>query len=291
VVDDELAEVLRWRPLTTREAVAMGIARGRLRQAGIAHPFHGVVALRPDDRLAAIAARLDAHQFLSHATAAAVWGVALPQRLQDGALHVSTTVPHNAPRIAGVVGHRLDERQVDTTMVDGMRVTTPTETWRHLSTLLPIDDLVVAGDSLLRRRDPLASQAEMLRALARHGGKRGVRRLRMAHRLIRLGTDSPAETRLRLLIGRAGLPEPVVNLRIELPGYGIAFADLAFPQKRVAVEYDGAQHRVDARQFERDVLRLEAFAAAEWRVIRVLASHLRRPDAVIARIHAALARE
>jgi very-short-patch-repair endonuclease len=59
----------------------------------------------------------------------------------------------------------------------------------------------------------------------------------------------------------------------------------------VAVEYDGAQHRVDARQFERDVLRLEAFAAADWRVIRILATHLRDPGAVVARIRTALARE
>jgi very-short-patch-repair endonuclease len=290
-MDDELAEVLRWGPLRTRDAMAMGIARGRLRQVGVGHPFPGVVTLDAEDRVASIAARLEEHQFLSHVTAAGVWGIAIPLRLRDGPLHVSTTVPRNAPRIGGVVGHRLDERQVETVLVDGMRVTTPTETWRHLATLLAIDDLVVAGDSLVRRRAPLATEAELVRALARHGGKRGVRRLRAAHLLVRSGTDSPAETRLRLLIGRAGLPEPVVNPRVELPGYGVAFADLAFPSQRVAVEYDGAQHRVDARQFERDVLRLEAFAAADWRVIRILATHLRDPGAVVARIRTALARE
>jgi very-short-patch-repair endonuclease len=285
-VDAEIERMLRLGPVLVSDAMAAGISRGRLRTAD--RPFRGVAARSGEDRLASISARLGGQQFLSHTSAAAVWGIRLPRRDDAPPVHVSAIAPHDPPRLRGVVGHRLHDDRVETTLFAGVRLTTPTETWRHLSTVLALDDLVVAGDSLVRRRDPLATPAELLRALARHGGMRGARRLRQAWALVRPGTDSAAETRLRLILVRGGLPEPAVNPRIELTGYGPALLDLAYPDRRIAVEFDGVQHRTDARQFERDVLRHERLAACGWRVIRILAAHLASPAAVVARVHDAL---
>ncbi len=81
------------------------------------------------------------------------------------------------------------------------------------------------------------------------------------------------ETVLRLAIVRAGLPEPVVNYAIDV-GERLLHADLAYPQERLAVEYDGDQHRIDARQYERDIDRLWRIEARGWRVIRINKSHL-----------------
>jgi len=288
---DEFRELLELGPMRTRDALAAGIGASRLRRADVAHPFRGVVADTGHDRIRAIAARLDDGQFLSHTTAGRIWGMRMPSRITDDEVHVSALVPHNAPRARGIVGHRLQERAVESTLIHGIPVTTPGETWRHLSTLLTLDELVVAGDALLARRRPLATPPELVRALARHAGARGVRRLRAAHGWVRAGTDSAPETRLRLLLVRAGLPEPEVNPTVVLRRFGAAHPDLAYRDARVAIEYDGDHHRSDRRQFEHDILRLESFARDDWRVIRVVAAHLRHPDALVLRVRAALARE
>jgi very-short-patch-repair endonuclease len=47
------------------------------------------------------------------------------------------------------------------------------------------------------------------------------------------------ETRLRLLLVLAGLPTPEVQYR--LPEAGVRF-DLAYPEAKLAVEYDGGDH-------------------------------------------------
>ena len=121
-------------------------------------------------------------------------------------------------------------------------------------------------------------------------GSPGARRAREAFALLRPRTDSPGETTLRLLIIRSGLPEPVVNFTItnEL-GVFVAYGDLAYPQYKVLVEYDGGQHRDDEAQFNRDIDRLDDVMELTWRVIRVNKSHVdSRSAARIAKIRTAL---
>jgi very-short-patch-repair endonuclease len=287
-MDERLEELLELGPLRVRAAVAEGIPRSELRSRRMQRPLHGVRARTQTGLLEAVAERLEGHQFISHIGAARLWRMRLPRRFDDRPVDVSALLPEHAPRTPGVIPHRLDEKNVELALVDGVRVTTPTETWRHLSTLLSIDELVIAGDSLVQRRQPLATMPQLRRAVARHAGGRGVRRLRVAYDLVRPATDSASETRLRLMLARAGLPEPVVNLEVDLPGYGQAFCDLAYPDWLVGIEYDGWQHQRDPEQFARDILRHEAFAAAGWRMVRVLFEHMATPDAVAARVRAAL---
>lgn len=70
--------------------------------------------------------------------------------------------------------------------------------------------------------------------------------------------QSPMETRLRLLLVDAGLPRPVAQYSVLDSGGGwLATADLAYPQLRLALEYDGAVHwtsRRDAYDRDRDRL-------------------------------------
>ena len=111
-------------------------------------------------------------------------------------------------------------------------------------------------------------------AVEKMAGRRGARRLASAFARVRSGTDSPQETRLRLDLVDAGLPEPVVNPVIhDAAGEQIAIGDLAYPEWRVLVEYDGEHHREDRAQYARDVERLDDLARAGWRVIRFNATH------------------
>jgi G:T-mismatch repair DNA endonuclease (very short patch repair protein) len=100
--------------------------------------------------------------------------------------------------------------------------------------------------------------------------------------------ESPQETRVRLLVGRSDLPVPVAQYRVFDERGFVARVDFAWPDRRVAVEYDGLWH-AEAGQFARDRQRLNRLQEAGWRVVFVTAADLRDPDRLVARIRAALA--
>ena len=54
--------------------------------------------------------------------------------------------------------------------------------------------------------------------------------------------ESQQETRVRLLIGRSRLPAPVAQFRILVEGRFVARVDFAWPEHKVALEYDGLWH-------------------------------------------------
>jgi len=149
--------------------------------------------------------------------------------------------------------------------------------------------MVAAGDSLVRRQNALMSIDELPAALESRAGRRGAAKLRRAMGRVRAGADSPRETHVRLLLVAAGLPEPLVNAEITVPGHPRRiFGDLVYQRYLVLVEYDGEQHRFDGRQYAADVERLEALAFAGWLVVRVLAHDLRDPERVARRVARAL---
>ena len=98
------------------------------------------------------------------------------------------------------------------------------------------------------------------------------------------------ETRLRMLMVLAGLPEPVVN-HIEYDAVG-AWAkrfDLSYPDLLLIIEYDGRQHAEDDRQWGRDIDRREELDADGWRLIVVRSGGVyTEPGRTLERIMAAM---
>jgi hypothetical protein len=133
---------------------------------------------------------------------------------------------------------------------------------------------------------------EHLRESAKRARGRRAIRARRAAALVRLGVDSPMETHLRLVIVFAGLPEPVVNRDVfNSRGGWLARPDLSYPEWKIAIEYDGEHHRVDRRQWRRDIARRELLEAAGWIVLVITANDVfRQPAATLDRIVAALRR-
>lgn len=261
-----------------REAAEHGIPRRRLRAHDLQSPFHGVRVAhdaplaRLEDRCRALLPRMTGAQFFSHTTAAALWGMPLPFRHGD-VLHVSAQPPAREPRTAGVVGHRLSMPPDGVTLLGDLPVATRVETWAQLGAVLRREDLVAAGDWALMQGETSPDLDEA----ARRARRRGAVNLREAVDLIRPGVESPRETIVRLLLVDAGLPEPRINWVLRTPeGVFVARLDLAYPDQRVAVEYDGRQH-ADTEQFRRDADRWRAIAHEGWTLIRVVAHHLDAP--------------
>jgi hypothetical protein len=162
-------------------------------------------------------------------------------------------------------------------------------------------DLVAAGDALIRVQrypgpwshpmpKPLA-RLDQLEAAVRAGRRVGGPALRAALPLLRTGAASRPETWTRLTICDAGLPEPVLDHDVyDEHGLFIGCVDLAYPELKIAIEYEGDHHRLDAATWNRDLAKHDALQAAGWRVIRVSRTMLfAHPNELVARIRAAVA--
>lgn len=264
-----LPESLSARGFTVDQGRQHGISRRRMRADDLRSPFYGVrsegEALDVRARAVAYAAGMPSSQFFSHTTAAQLHGLRMPEGFRELSLHVTSL--NRAPRGAGVIGHHSELAEI--VLVDGLRVLSAVHTWCRLSASLGLDDLVVMGDGLVCRKKPLATMVQLQMAVSEYSG-RGCGKLRDALQLLRRGTDSARETALRLLVIRAGFPEPEVN-GVILNSYGaeIAHGDLVFRDYRTILEYEGRQHSENARQFAIDIARLDDVMEARWRVIRV----------------------
>lgn len=276
-----------------QEARERGVSRSRTRASDLTVPFRGIRMPPADDTraiCAAYARTMPPTQAFSHSTSAELLGLPLPLwlRRQPG-IHVSARAPAREPRVIGVTGHLVEGASLDFVTIDGLRVTHPLETWRTLSTVLSVDELIIMGDALVRRKNPFATLEQLHDAVAAHRGRRGYRKLIVAAGFVRARTDSPPETSIRLCIVRAGLPEPEVNLDVfNRFGVRIAIGDLGYRKYRVLIEYDGEYHFADNVQMFKDVDRIDGVMEEGWRVIRLNKTHLRRPEIVVSKVEAAL---
>ncbi|GIG37173.1 hypothetical protein [Cellulomonas pakistanensis] len=294
-----LPESLAGRAFTLAEGRAAGLSATDLDGAGLRRPTRGVrtgaVRPRADDlpaRCRELLPVLPPAAVFSHATALHLLGVDRPRGLRrPDDVHVEVPETVRRPRRLGVQSHSRPAGREPVLVRDGLPVVLPSRLWTQLAGELDDTELVVLGDALLRRRAPVAALRDLKRAVDRLApGARGARRLRDALPLVRAGTDSCQETRLRLALVAAGLPCPVVNRPVhDRDGRFVALPDLSYRDERVAVEYDGDVHRTEPRAWRRDVARRQALEHAGWRLITCTADDVRDPARATGWIRAALA--
>jgi hypothetical protein len=221
--------------------------------------------------------------YISHQTAAELWGGLVP-----ACSDVHVTMPGEAPRTRrqGIKAHST-RGSTKTSTLQGLAIASPTQTFLDLACSLDLVELVVLGDSLVKAK---RVTPEDLVAAASEWVGNGVVRARRAARFARKGVDSPKETRLRMLLVLAGLPEPTVNVIIRNPdgSWRMRF-DLSYPGLKLIIEYDGRQHAENSGQWRRDLSRREELDGLGWRLIVVTSDDLRdAPEAVLNRVRDAL---
>jgi very-short-patch-repair endonuclease len=233
-------------------------------------------------RARAAAGVLRSDAVVAGVSAAVLWGVDLAGPDDD----VELTLPPDAHpmRMPGVRARRaaLDDRHVCTHR--GVRVTDPEATAVAVAGRLPLDEAVVAVD--LMTVNGLAV-LPLVRALAQAATGPGCRQARRACSLADGKAESPQETRLRLLLGRSGLPAPVAQFPVPT-ARGRLRLDFAWPERRVALEYDGLWHG-EPGQLGRDRQRLNRLGDAGWRVVFATAADLHRPAELLGRLRSLLA--
>jgi hypothetical protein len=157
----------------------------------------------------------------------------------------------------------------------------------ELAGVLPLVELIIVGDAMVRAK---MFTPEELRAFCKSTQRWHSRRARRGAAHVRSGVDSPMETRLRMLLVLAGLPEPVVNYKIrDVDGWVLRRLDLSYPAARLIVEYNGRQHADDPEQWAADIDRREEFEDEEWRFIVVMSKGIfKEPERTIMRVANAL---
>ncbi|MDQ0277853.1 hypothetical protein QO003_002156 [Arthrobacter silviterrae] len=273
---------LATRPFTVEQAREAGVTRSRTRASDLWMPSRGIRVHKnvPFDVLDACRPYTDStvSAVVSHLTAAKIHGLYLPRRLEDDRfLDLARPAGMGTPRRRRVRGHRMELGAADVLEVAGVPVTTVQRTFLDLAQLLSLDELVAVGDQIVceHRRSfgpPKVAMVELdeLNAyLAGHQSARSIRRLREAMGLVRVGSDSPPETRLRLLIVRAGLPLFVPNCELlDDEGNALVAPDLSCEEYRTCVEYDG-DHHFTPEQHGKDHDRDFITASLGWRQVLV----------------------
>src|SRR6266851_5505176 len=126
----------------------------------------------------------------------------------------------------------------------------------------------------------LVTVAELRDHVANHPGAAGIARLRRVADLSEPKAESAMETRLRLLLVIAGLPRPEAQVSIrDDQGRFLGRPDLLYRIERLAIEYDGGNHR---HRLADDNRRQNGLIGAGVRVLRFTAADVYgAPDAVV----------
>jgi hypothetical protein len=215
---------------------------------------------------------------ISDRTAARLWG-AHPPDTPD--IHVAYSRDVGT-RIPGIQVHRFTT-PFDSTHRQGIRVTSPCCTFVHLTRPLSLIDLVAVGDRFVHKGVALPGD---FAAFATGWAGQGRELARLAGSYVRANVESVPETRVRMLLALAALPEPTPNLRIDHPDGSPRYRlDLAYEQQRYAIEYDGRWHTAPEQQVL-DRRRRSELEGEGWTFELVDSDDLfRRPEELLNRLH------
>lgn len=192
---------------------------------------------RRDHRALLRAVLADSHpaSAASHVSACVLWD--LP--LQGDLSQVWLTRPGKGGGVVRAGVHRivggLEDSEV--TEVDGMRVTTVARTVVDMARVRDHVEAVMVADAALHRG---LDVQDLAAALARvHGWPGGARARRVVEFADGLA-ESPYESWVRVLLDRMDLPRPLLQHEVLTPSeHFVARVDFAFPQWKLAIEYDG----------------------------------------------------
>lgn len=256
----------------------------RVRQ-GVYAPPDWWRSLLPEGQLRqmhlALARRASRPPVFGYASAALLHGLDLLHR--PVAPHVVAPPGQGSRNNRHCVHHwaRLPPEQV--VPVDGMLATSVTRTVLDCAATMPARDALVTADSALRRgTDP----AELSELLETHAGRPGYRKAGRVLELADGRSESAGESLTRLVLLRAGLPRPELQVTIRTP-HGLYRGDFGWREQWMLLEFDGDTKYLDHGPANRAVFeerkREKDLTNSGWRVLRTdWATVVHRPEELVA---------
>jgi very-short-patch-repair endonuclease len=254
-------------PFTTAEARAAGLSNAALKGTEWRHVFRDVwIHASVEDTLST---RIDAAKlvlgqdgFLCGLTAAWIYGVDVQDRRGLQVWMGRRTGDWRRVR-QGCLVREITVETADLKTVQEALITTPVRTAFDCARWLSLTEAVVVVDALAHAG--LMLPQELASYVRSHRKLRGVRQADWVVQLLEPLTESPMESRLRVLLINAGFEKPIAqHVVTDRAGRFVARADLAYPDQRLIVEYDGAQHWEQRRADDR---RRDQMRALGWTVL------------------------
>jgi hypothetical protein len=202
-------------------------------------------------------------------TAAAAYGFDTEEVVD---LHVLNPVGHQLRNSDGLVVHRREGAPL--TDIGGRPSTTPEWTAVEVARGLRRPRALAALDAALRSG---TCDRDRLRAIAScHAGRRGIVNVRELIPLAAAEAESPMESEARLAMLDGGLPPPVLQYKIIDRNGQTWRVDFAWPDRRVAVEYDGFDWHSAPDRFRRDRQKRAALYEIGWAVVSIVSDDVRQ---------------
>jgi very-short-patch-repair endonuclease len=270
------------------DARSVGVTRRQLRGAAYRRLGAGVyrwVGLKesPQLMLAAVARRLPSGAAFSGPTAAWLHGLDVAP---CDPIEVTIPEPAGSARRAGASVRRAALARHEIVLRRRLPTTSALRTAVDLGGRNPLMEGVVAVDLFLHAE--LVTMAELLDYVAGHCRAKGIARLRRVVDLAEPKAESPMETRLRMLLVIARLPRPEVQVELhDNQGHFLGRPDLLYRRQRLAIEYDGGNHR---DRMVDDNRRQNGLVGAGFRLLRFTAADVYgAPDTVAMQVRHSLA--
>ena len=209
----------------------------------------------PIDRLRAVAGRLPVVAAFTGQTSVWLHGVDL-----DPCDPIEVVVPPEAGVSArsGAVVRRSRLDKSDVVQRRGLPATWLVRAVADACSSRTLTEAVVVADAALHKGE---ISIDDLRSWVDSNSRRhGIRRLRQVIELAEPLSESPMESRLRMLLVLGGLPRP--RAQVSLGGRRV---DLYYEDERLGIDYDGASHRVS---FEADLQRQNELLLLGIRLLR-----------------------
>ncbi|HWC36465.1 MAG TPA: DUF559 domain-containing protein [Mycobacteriales bacterium] len=283
-------EALRYRPFTATEARRYGLSSSALKSSQWRHVFRDVwVHSSVDDTLATRTAAaklvLGRDGFICGLTAAWIYGVDVQDR-RSSLVWVGRRTGDWRRARPGCLVREITVEPTDLARVDGAWVTSPVRTAFDCARWLSLVEAVVVADALAHSE--LLTGEELTSYIRSHRRLRGVIQADLVATLLEPLSESPMESRLRVLLVTSGFDTPVAQYVVtDASGRFVARADFAYPEQRIILEYDGALHWEQRRADDR---RRDAIRSLGWTVLVASRSdYYDQPQALVMRLREAFA--
>jgi hypothetical protein len=200
-------------------------------------------------------------------TAAAMFGFDTENRSD---LHVLNPAGRQLRPVDGLVVHRRDGAPL--VMTGDRPATAPSWTAVEVARSLRRPRALATLDAALRSG---CSRGEIWRAATQQAGRRGIVAVRELLPLADGRAESPMESEARLAMIDGGLPMPELQFEVVDGNGELRRLDFAWPEHRVAVEYDGLDWHSGPDAMRNDRRRQTALRDIGWIVISIVFEDVR----------------
>jgi hypothetical protein len=278
LVNSEALAMLQRQKLATTGQLLTVMTRQQLdvqiRKGGLTRVWRGVYSVGQPDlmtKLQALDLLIGGHAVACMQTAATLYGFNV---VDDGSVHVIDPGSRLRPS-PGLVVHQRAGAPMQ--FVSSRRVTSSAWTAVELARQFGRPRGLAILDAAVR--SGWCTDADLRNAIDQQRGRRGIIGVRGLLPLVDPRAESPMESEARLVMIDYGLPHP--DLQYLIHGrYGECWrVDFAWPEARVAAEYESFEWHAGRNEMLRDKARFAGIQDAGWTLVPIVVDDVRRTPA------------